>query len=102
MEAAMSLKSRAKPQQGSVLIAALVLVAILFFIETALAAAVSSTLHSIRVIDSQAGTRFAAESAAARGIAAGEVQQACPSSAVVNGITTSTTCFTLAGIQANT
>lgn len=102
MEPAVPLKSRAKRQQGSVLIAALVLVAILFFIETALAAAVSSTLHSVRVIDGQAGIRFAAESAAARGIA-GEVNpnQACPSGAVINGITSSTTCFTVSGIQAN-
>jgi hypothetical protein len=98
----MPLKARAKRQQGSVLIAALVLIALLFFIETALAAAVSSTLHSVRVIDSQAGVRYAAESAAARGIA-GELNPnpTCPSGAAINGITSSTTCFRLAGIQAN-
>jgi len=98
----MSLKPRAKRQQGSVLIGALVLIALLFFIETALAAAVASTLHSVRVIDSQAGVRYAAESAAARGIAAGEVKQACPASTVINGVSASTTCFTLSGIRAST
>jgi hypothetical protein len=97
-------RRRPQDQQGFILVAALVLIALLFFIETALATAVSAALHSLNVIDDQAATRYAAESAAARGIAeiTAAPSEPCPSSGSVNGRTFNTTCFFVAGIQAPT
>jgi hypothetical protein len=95
-------RGRPQDQQGFVLIAALVLIALLFFIETALAVAVSSALHSLNVIGNQAAIRYAAESAAARGIGAMTAVPSgpCPSNGSINGLIFSTTCFSVPGIQA--
>jgi hypothetical protein len=81
-------RRRRGQQSGQMLVAVIVLLTLLFFVGSAMALAVSSSLHTIAQTNSMDSTAYAAESAVARrfavAVAAGQFPAAttCPSSSL--------------------
>jgi len=67
----MRVRSRRAPEreEGAILVAAIVLIALLFFVGTVMALAVESNLQTVRQIGDQDAVQYAAESAVAQGLA---------------------------------